>query len=168
MRCVNCGNVIPEGAEFCPRCGERVKKSASSAKQIGDAILYKSTRLRDYYISIKEVRVKYDDAVALGEKFSESCHLPSLSEIKSIIEEIPDEKRDHLNRQITDMGGDPLAKSGEERFYWLKGSASSSGEAPYYSAMTGNSGMHSKESLLSARPVFFENKGGSSLKLNEI
>lgn len=53
MRCVNCGNVIPEGAEFCPRCGNRVKKSASSAKQIGDAILYKSTRLRDYYISIK-------------------------------------------------------------------------------------------------------------------
>ena len=167
MRCVNCGNVIPEGAEFCPRCGNRVKKSASSAKQIGDAILYKSTRLRDYYIGIKEVRVKYDDAVALCEKFSESCHLPSLSEIKSIIEEIPDEKRDVLNKQIKDMGGDPLAKIGEERFYWLKSAVSSSGEASYYSALTGNKGMHSKESLLLARPIFFESKGNISQKSTE-
>lgn len=166
MKCVHCGQVIPDDAVFCPICGKRVGKNASDKKseqKVEGAVLYKSTRMRDYYISLKEPRASYKDAVAMCEEMPVNCHLPSLKEIKELVEDLSADEIDSLNERIVAQGGDPLARPGEERFYWIKDTTPSSDAALYYSALTGNSGMRSRLSALSVRPMFYISK--SSLKL---
>lgn len=166
MICSYCGSTIPDDSVFCPNCGKHIGDKASnmeSEQEIDGAVLYKSTRARDYYISLKETRASYGDAVSMCREISIKCQLPSVDELKKIIENLSEKELADLNAKIVSRGGDPLAKPGEERFYWIKDTTPSSDVAPYYSALTGNSGMHSKDSELSVRPIFYKSK--SPLKL---
>lgn len=166
MICVHCGSIIPEDSVYCPNCGKPVGDNGSDmgpGYEIDGAILYKTTRMRSYYISLKEPRASYEDAVAMCGEMSAKCHLPSVADVKGIIDGLSEKELADLNAKIVGQGGDPLAKPGEERFYWIKDTTPSSDVAPYYSALTGNSGVHSKHSELSVRPMFYISK--SPLKL---
>lgn len=163
MYCRYCSHLIPDGAAFCPTCGRPVPEDEATPAdvQIDGFILYKRTRLRDYYVSLDEPRMTYDEAV----KKCEQGSLPTKADIQKLVEGRSADEIDELNARIIAKGGVPLAKLGEERFYWLRSDGAKSMSVSYYSALTGCVGSHSKASRLSVRLMFYKSRLSTSSAL---
>ncbi|GHV97060.1 hypothetical protein lacNasYZ03_03910 [Lactobacillus nasalidis] len=68
MYCIHCGTKLPEGANFCVKCGAPVEKVESAAKNEAKAPVKKSSETKEKQASISQVDDKIDQ---MGEQIGQ-------------------------------------------------------------------------------------------------